>query len=227
MSSPLGVLRGDCDRHVLYRFLNFLHGRMNFLNQVMFAFRQFLDSSGHVVQLLEHGLLAGESLCIHQKQTPQQATPMPSKTRPVRAKRFHRGGKAHYAVRPQQFLNFLPLPQGQGSLRPTFGISAADGREIERHFRPSPFSETARTRGPRVRATTESRPGRRTVAVGAVGACSRMRNCGRLARKVLEGLQVRGAAEEIVQDLVLHVRHQLDEHVVGLVLVFDQRILLP
>jgi len=23
--------------------------------------------------------------------------------------------------RPQQFLNFLPLPQGQGSLRPTFG----------------------------------------------------------------------------------------------------------
>jgi hypothetical protein len=27
-----------------------------------------------------------------------------------------------YAVRPQQFLNFFPLPQGHGSLRPTRGM---------------------------------------------------------------------------------------------------------
>ena len=26
----------------------------------------------------------------------------------------------HYRFLPQHFLNFLPLPQGQGSLRPTF-----------------------------------------------------------------------------------------------------------
>ena len=30
-----------------------------------------------------------------------------------------------YAVRPQQFLNFFPLPQGQGSFRPAFaGLGA-------------------------------------------------------------------------------------------------------
>ena len=27
--------------------------------------------------------------------------------------------RRHYRFRPWQFLNFLPLPQGQGSLRPT------------------------------------------------------------------------------------------------------------
>ena len=30
---------------------------------------------------------------------------------------------SRYAVRPQQFLNFFPLPHGHGSFRPTFGIS--------------------------------------------------------------------------------------------------------
>src|SRR5207342_136436 len=44
--------------------------------------------------------------------------------------------------------------------------------------------------------------------------------------KVLEGLQIRGAAKEVVQNFVLNVRHQLDEHVVGLGLVLNQRILL-
>src|SRR4029077_9862001 len=29
----------------------------------------------------------------------------------------------NYATRPQQFLYFLPLPHGHGSLRPTFGSS--------------------------------------------------------------------------------------------------------
>jgi len=31
--------------------------------------------------------------------------------------------QADHAFLPQRFLNFLPLPQGQGSLRPTFGTS--------------------------------------------------------------------------------------------------------
>ena len=44
--------------------------------------------------------------------------------------------------------------------------------------------------------------------------------------EILERLQVRGAAEKIVQHFVLNVRHQLDEHVVGFGLVFNQRILL-
>jgi hypothetical protein len=35
----------------------------------------------------------------------------------------HLSQKFGYAIRPQQFLNFFPLPQGHGSLRPTFGTS--------------------------------------------------------------------------------------------------------
>jgi hypothetical protein len=30
-------------------------------------------------------------------------------------------------VPPQHFLTFLPLPQGQGSLRPTFGVARTMG----------------------------------------------------------------------------------------------------
>src|SRR5437588_1058067 len=44
--------------------------------------------------------------------------------------------------------------------------------------------------------------------------------------EILEGLQVRSAAEEVVEDFVLNVRHQLDEHFVSLGLVFDERIFL-
>jgi hypothetical protein len=34
------------------------------------------------------------------------------------------GSKSFYATgAPQHFLYFLPLPQGQGSLRPIFGVS--------------------------------------------------------------------------------------------------------
>src|ERR1700676_1869841 len=35
----------------------------------------------------------------------------------------HSAAPVSQAVRPQQFLYFLPLPQGHGSLRPTFGAS--------------------------------------------------------------------------------------------------------
>src|SRR5207244_11674508 len=45
-----------------------------------------------------------------------------------------------YATRPQQFLNFLPLPQGQGYLLPTFGIERRTGRSIATS--PSPSSPT-------------------------------------------------------------------------------------
>src|SRR5205085_8293697 len=44
--------------------------------------------------------------------------------------------------------------------------------------------------------------------------------------EILEGLEVRSAAEEIMEDFVLNVRHQLDEHFVSLRLVFDERIFL-
>ncbi len=40
---------------------------------------------------------------------------------------FHMEQKMDQAVRPQQDLNFLPEPQGQGSLRPTLGSSRLRG----------------------------------------------------------------------------------------------------
>ena len=64
------------------------------------------------------------------------------------------------------------------------------------------------------------------VAVGELGACSRIKNCGRVREEIFESLQVRRAAEKIVQHFILNVRHQLDKHVVGFGLVFDERILL-
>jgi hypothetical protein len=44
-----------------------------------------------------------------------------------------------YATRPQQFLYFFPLPQGQGSLRPTFGPPRRTGRSSFISPAPSPF----------------------------------------------------------------------------------------
>ncbi len=37
--------------------------------------------------------------------------------------RVRPGAPGGYAAAPQHFLYFLPLPQGQGSLRPIFGVS--------------------------------------------------------------------------------------------------------
>src|SRR5437588_12165070 len=48
-----------------------------------------------------------------------------------------------HATRPQQFLYFLPLPQGHGSLRPTFGIERRIGRSIETSPAPSPSPSPA------------------------------------------------------------------------------------
>jgi hypothetical protein len=48
-----------------------------------------------------------------------------------------------YATRPQQFLYFLPLPHGHGSLRPTFGIERRIGRSSVISPAPSPSPATA------------------------------------------------------------------------------------
>src|SRR5436305_7661058 len=40
---------------------------------------------------------------------------------------FARPRPTIYAIRPQQFLYFFPLPHGHGSLRPTFGSSRRTG----------------------------------------------------------------------------------------------------
>ena len=44
------------------------------------------------------------------------------KKRPKRNKRYFIVYSSSPSVRPQHFLYFLPLPQGQGSLRPTFSF---------------------------------------------------------------------------------------------------------
>jgi hypothetical protein len=49
---------------------------------------------------------------------------------------------SRYAMRPQQFLYFFPLPQGHGSLRPTFGTERRTGRSIETSPAPSPSPAT-------------------------------------------------------------------------------------
>src|SRR5690242_1578370 len=89
-------------------------------------------------------------------------------------------GASGHATRPQQFLNFFPLPHGHGSLRPTFGNERRTGRSIDTSPAPSPSPSPAMTpaiapTGWRIRASAP--------AVGATGACSRNRNCGSVARK--------------------------------------------
>src|SRR3982751_3991012 len=90
---------------------------------------------------------------------------------------------ANYATLPQQFLYFLPLPQGQGSLRPTLGPPRRTGRSMAY----SPFSGSsapvavgeaavrtpAGRLAPPVEAPSEPTP----------GAVSLNRNCGSGARK--------------------------------------------
>ncbi len=100
-------------------------------------------------------------------------------TRPRTARRALCRRRILRRTRPQQFLNFFPLPQGHGSLRPTFGTSRRTGARSSFNSEPSPLSETfslAAIRSP-------WRPGTGPVAVGALGACSRRRNCGRVERK--------------------------------------------
>src|SRR5437773_10409234 len=82
-----------------------------------------------------------------------------------------------YAVRPQQFLYFFPLPHGHGSFRPTFGKERRIGRSIDTSPDPSPSIATPAIAGCGWRARAGA------LAVGAVGASSRNKNCGRLARK--------------------------------------------
>src|SRR2546421_11084639 len=80
----------------------------------------------------------------------------------------------NYAVRPQQFLYFFPLPHGHGSFRPTFGTVRRTGRSSGTS--PSPLSPVGL--GWRARCGGISEP-----AVGDVGPSSRKRNWGKLPRK--------------------------------------------
>src|SRR2546430_9352659 len=68
-----------------------------------------------------------------------------------------------YAMRPQQFLYFLPLPQGHGSLRPTLGNDRRIGRSIDTSPAPSPSpsppTAAIAPRGWRMRASAGPRRG--------------------------------------------------------------------
>src|SRR3954471_24520813 len=55
----------------------------------------------------------------------------------------HLRRRRNHATRPQQFLNFFPLPQGHGSFRPTFGTSRRTGARSSVSSEPSPFDETS------------------------------------------------------------------------------------
>jgi len=47
--------------------------------------------------------------------------------------------RANYATRPQQFLYFLPLPHGQGSLRPILFAIMGRGADVADVVRPLLF----------------------------------------------------------------------------------------
>src|ERR1051325_4468525 len=52
------LLRRYLVRDVFHRFLDLVDLRMDFLDQIMFGLREFLDPLGHVVQFLQHLFLA-------------------------------------------------------------------------------------------------------------------------------------------------------------------------
>src|SRR5256885_573738 len=98
-------------------------------------------------------------------------------TRPTGPRLQKKRSGVRYATRPQQFLNFFPLPQGHGSFRPTLGVSRRTGARSSFNSEPSPFEETA---SPVADIRSPCRPGTGPVAVAALGACSLRRNCGRV-----------------------------------------------
>ena len=58
---------------------------------------------------------------------------------------------------------------------------------------------------------------------GEVGTGENLRDVG---EHLLEGLQIRGAAEEVAEDFAFDGVHEVDEHRVGVVFVFHERIFL-
>src|SRR5256885_11212908 len=104
---------------------------------------------------------------------------------------------ANYATRPQQFLYFFPLPQGQGSLRPTFGPPRRTGRSIAY----SPFSGSS-ARVAVVGVFVRTLAGRFAVPVDAPSgptppAVSRKRKCGSVAREFSNSCKVQGLLERM------------------------------
>src|SRR5438105_15945229 len=82
----------------------------------------------------------------------------------------------NYAVRPQQFLYFFPLPHGHGSFRPTFGKERLIGRSIDTSPDASPSISTPASAG----WGWGARAG--ALGAGAGGASSGSTKCGRPAR---------------------------------------------
>ena len=117
-------------------------------------------------------------------------------------------------------LVFLPAAARTRLVAADFRHGAAH-RQIELHFPCSiAIAFHACNRTDRLRLAARS--GRRRRTRGVFAQQKLRQGC----EEIFEGLQVRGAAEKIVQHFVLNVRHQLDEHLVGLGLVFDERIFL-
>ena len=149
-----------------------------------------------------------------------------------------------YEFAPQHFLYFLPLPQGQGSLRPTLSperttcctcmspapaMRACSSSRFFLRWKASSISSTevATWRGGR---PLPPRPPVITDGTPASGpwldrpfrtACRGIARLG--LRRTLQDLH----QVQIANRLFLEALHHLFEHVEGLALVLDQRIVLP
>ena len=109
---------------------------------------------------------------------------------------------------PPHALSFLPLPQGQRSLRPT---------RVALHTGWAVASPSSAWVNPLLDLASEAGSWNRAV-VSSAGVC------GRLCRNCLRGHPAQGAEEEAAADLRLDVDHQGVEPLEGLGLVLDEPI---
>ncbi len=121
-------------------------------------------------------------------------------------------------------LELLSAAARAGLIAADLGHFATHRGEVQLHFAFAVLAVLTRSSGPLT--LTKGRTGRRAILgrrCRPVLAHEELRQSG---KEGLEGLQVRSAAEKVVQDFVLNIRHQLSEHVESFGLVFDERILL-
>src|SRR5256885_16903002 len=97
---------------------------------------------------------------------------------------------ANYATRPQQFLYFFPLPQGQGSLRPTFGPPRRTGRASFIFPAPSPFPPALAIEGWGWGIGFDA-------ADPTAGGCSFYKKLGSVARKIFNVLRFEVRREQM------------------------------
>ena len=116
--------------------------------------------------------------------------------------------------RPQQFLYFLPLPQGQGSLRPTFG-PVRTGLALAWASAAAAASLTTSLALPAHGGTAAKRA--RVLVQGLLRD---------VLQKIFKRHHARRAAENVVADFRFHVDHQFVKNLERLGLVFQQRIAL-